>query len=66
MEQSAAVLTTAVPGLDTLLGGGLSVGTLAVVVGMPGAGKTILASQIICQAVRAGSRALILTDIMLQ
>ena len=61
MEQSAAVLTTAVPGLDTLLGGGLSVGTLAVVVGMPGAGKTILASQIICQAVRAGSRALILT-----
>lgn len=61
MRAPATVLTTGVPGLDELLGGGLLPGTLAFIVGMPGAGKTILATQIIYQAVRTGKKAMILT-----
>jgi KaiC/GvpD/RAD55 family RecA-like ATPase len=34
-------------GLDTVLGGGLPAGSLVVVAGPPGSGKTILAQQIL-------------------
>src|ERR1700737_4239708 len=39
-------LSTGIPRLDTVLGGGLPVGSLTVVAGSPGTGKTILAQQI--------------------
>jgi circadian clock protein KaiC len=39
-------LKTGIPALDTVLGGGLPVGSLIVVAGVPGTGKTILAQQI--------------------
>ncbi len=39
-------LKTGVPQLDVILGGGLPVGSLIVVAGAPGVGKTILAQQI--------------------
>jgi circadian clock protein KaiC len=39
-------LETGVPGLDMVLGGGLEPGSVTVVAGPPGAGKTILAQQI--------------------
>ena len=39
-------LSTGIPQLDTVLGGGLLVGSLIVVAGAPGTGKTILAQQI--------------------
>jgi len=39
-------LSTGIPGLDTIFGGGLPVGSLTVVAGAPGTGKTILAEQI--------------------
>jgi circadian clock protein KaiC len=39
-------LSTGIPQLDTVLGGGLPVGSLVVVSGVPGTGKTILAQQI--------------------
>jgi circadian clock protein KaiC len=38
-------LATGVPGLDAVLGGGLEPGSVTVVAGAPGAGKTILAQQ---------------------
>jgi circadian clock protein KaiC len=38
-------LTTGVPGLDTVLAGGLEPGSVTVIAGAPGAGKTILAQQ---------------------
>lgn len=56
------LLPTAVPGLDTLLGGGLSPNALVLIVGSPGAGKTILASQLLFQAARGGARGLIITN----
>lgn len=39
-------LSTGIAALDTVLGGGLPVGSLIVVAGSPGTGKTILAEQI--------------------
>ena len=38
-------LSTGIPPLDTVLGGGLPVGSLTVLAGLPGTGKTILAQQ---------------------
>ena len=39
-------LSTGLPPFDTILGGGLPVGSLTVLAGLPGTGKTILAQQI--------------------
>ena len=39
-------LNTGITALDTVLGGGLPVGSLTVLAGVPGTGKTILAQQI--------------------
>jgi len=41
-----AGLSSGVPGLDLVLGGGLEGGSLVVVAGSPGTGKMILAQQI--------------------
>jgi len=38
-------LSTGIPNLDAVLGGGLPVGSLVVIAGAPGTGKTILAQQ---------------------
>ena len=40
------MLETGVPNLDRVLGGGLRRGSLTMVIGAPGNGKTILAQQI--------------------
>jgi circadian clock protein KaiC len=61
MIASDARLPTGLPGLDAVLGGGLNRPTLAAIVGAPGAGKTILASQIIFHAARQGLQTLVLT-----
>jgi circadian clock protein KaiC len=52
---------TGVPGMDVLLGGGLSRGAAVLVVGAPGSGKTTIAGQMAFAAARAGRRVLILT-----
>lgn len=62
MTPPDALMKTTVPGLDALLGGGITSDALALVIGAPGAGKTVLSSQIIFSAVRQGLRALILTS----
>lgn len=54
-------LITGIPGLDELLGGGLVANGLYLVEGMPGAGKTILASQIAFNLARAGRPVLVVT-----
>lgn len=56
-----ALLPTGVPQLDRVLGGGLPQGTLAIILGPPGSGKTTLASQIAFAAAKRGQQALLLT-----
>lgn len=52
---------TSVPGLDVVLGAGLTEGELVFIVGAPGVGKTVLASQILFTAARDGLSSLIFT-----
>ena len=56
-----AVDTTGVPGLDEVLGGGVPRGSLVLVVGPPGSGKTTIAAQIAFTAARSGRPTLVLT-----
>jgi circadian clock protein KaiC len=55
------VLTTDVAGLDEILGGGIPLRSMILILGRPGAGKTILAEQIAVQQAKVGKRVLILT-----
>ncbi len=61
MTTSREPWATGIAGLDLLLAGGLDCNALVAIVGPPGAGKTVLASHILFQAVQSGSRGLILT-----
>lgn len=63
-EERAVLLPsdpTGVPNLDVVLGGGMPRGSLVLVVGPPGSGKTTLATQMSFATARSGRRALILT-----
>ena len=61
MSTPAPLLPASVAGLDLVLGGGLSRGSLIFLVGTSGAGKTVLGSQILFSAARDGIPVLILT-----
>lgn len=52
---------TGVPNLDAILGGGLARGSLIIVMGPPGSGKTILANQIAFAGASHGRSAMVLT-----
>jgi circadian clock protein KaiC len=56
-------LPTGVPGLDTVLGGGLEPGSVTVLAGPPGTGKTILAQQICFANGTTGHRAVYYTTV---
>jgi circadian clock protein KaiC len=61
LERANERLSTGVPGFDTVLGGGLVEPGLYLLQGVPGAGKTILASQIAFHRTDQGDRALFVT-----
>ncbi|MBL9105931.1 MAG: recombinase RecA [Myxococcales bacterium] len=54
-------LTSGIPGLDAVLGGGFFHRSIFIINGRPGAGKTILGSQICFHVAREGERALFIT-----
>jgi circadian clock protein KaiC len=63
-EQGGAApdrLESGVPGLDRVLGGGLQRGALAMVIGAPGTGKTLLSEQVAFHQAEQGATALYLT-----
>jgi circadian clock protein KaiC len=53
--------SSGIPNLDLILGGGIPRGSLIMVVGPPGSGKTTLATQMAFHAAATGRRVLILT-----
>ncbi len=55
------VLMTGVPNLDEILGGGLPTGTMTLILGVPGSGKTILAEQIAVHQAKGGGQVLVFT-----
>lgn len=54
-------LPTGIPGLDTVLQGGFLRGGLYIIMGAPGAGKTILGNQICFHHVASGGKAVYIT-----
>jgi circadian clock protein KaiC len=54
-------IMTGVPGLDSVLGGGLVASGVYIIVGEPGAGKTILANQLCYHQASQGARCLYVT-----
>ena len=54
-------ILTGIPGLDTILGGGVFEGGIYIIQGAPGAGKTILGNQICFAQAAAGKNALYVT-----
>ena len=60
-SSTAERLTTGISGLDTLLHGGFVKGAVYMVLGMPGAGKTILGNQVCFHHISQGGRALYVT-----
>lgn len=61
VADTAKRLPTDIEGLDLILGGGLLPGNTYIMMGPPGAGKTILANQIAFHQARRGKRALYVT-----
>ena len=50
-----------VPALDALIGGGLFDGSTTMVVGISGAGKTVLATQLLLEGAKGGKRGLLIS-----
>lgn len=50
-------LSTGIPEFDDLLGGGIERGTVTVVAGASGVGKTTFGTSVLCEAAETGSRA---------
>lgn len=60
-EEGLSRFESQVPGLDVLLGGGFYEGGLYLIEGLPGAGKTVLASQLSFQLAGRGNKVVYLT-----
>lgn len=60
-ELDSNLLSTGVPGLDDVLGGGLTPDRLYLLEGPPGAGKTTIALQFLMEGVRCGESVLYVT-----
>lgn len=60
-QPPAVLLETGIAGLDRILGGGLRPGTMTMLIGAPGTGKTVSALQMAFAVAARGATALVLT-----
>src|SRR6185437_15499856 len=60
-DQRNSPLSTGIPGLDDVLGGGLDPERLYLIEGEPGTGKTTLALQFLLEGARRGEKGLYVT-----
>lgn len=58
-RSDASRLSTGVPGMDEMMGGGIPAGDSVIVAGPSGAGKSVLATQFIAEGVRQGEHGVI-------
>ncbi len=58
---SSERLSTGVPALDAMMGGGLYVGSITLVTGLSGTGKTVAGIQFLCSAATSGRKALLVS-----
>lgn len=56
VDVAGAKISSGIPELDRLLGGGIEPGTSTLIVGAAGTGKSTLAAQLVCKAAEAGQR----------
>ena len=63
-ESDADVISTGIPELDTLIGGGFGVGELSIVTGYTGTGKSALSQMLAVNAAKAGVKVLYLAGEM--
>ena len=61
LSPAARAQSTGIPRLDEVLDGGIERGSMVIVVGPPGSGKTTLANQLAFAAAQTGKRALVFT-----
>ena len=59
VEFEPGALSSDVPEVDSLLGGGLARGSSTIVMGPAGAGKSVLSAQLVCAAARRGTKSAI-------
>src|SRR4051812_26031508 len=52
------LITTGIAGLDIVLGGGIPSGSLMLIIGAPGTGKTLLSQQLCFNCAKQGQRAI--------
>lgn len=55
----AGALSSDVPAIDALLGGGLARGSSTIFMGPAGAGKSVLSAQFVCAAARRGTKSVV-------
>jgi len=63
MRQERALCATGIEGLDSILGGGFPVGSMVLVTGVPGVGKTSLSLEFAIRGAAMGERSLYITTI---
>lgn len=59
LDFAPSSLSSDIPAIDSMLGGGLARGSSTIVMGPAGSGKSVLSAQFVCAAARRGTRSVV-------